>query len=198
MLSSHACLLATNLNFVAMSSSFTLVKDCTATLIPAGDTVILEKGTTVAVTQALGNSVTVRSNLGLFRINENEISALGPEGQNLLKTDSPKSGHGPLNEEMIWDALRGCFDPEIPINIVDLGLIYDLSLTEGTQGGKIVKVKMTLTAQGCGMGPVIAADAKSKIEQLAGVESAEVSIVWDPIWNPRMISEAGRKELGLE
>jgi probable FeS assembly SUF system protein SufT len=152
----------------------------------------------VTVTQALGNSITVRTNLGLFRINENEISALGPEGKNLLKSNSPKSNQGPLNEEMIWNALRGCFDPEIPINIVDLGLIYDLSLTDGNQGGKKVAVKMTLTAPGCGMGPVIAADAKSKIELLSGVESAEVSIVWDPIWNPRMISEAGRKELGLE
>ncbi|MEI7602129.1 MAG: iron-sulfur cluster assembly protein [Opitutae bacterium] len=181
-----------------MSTSFTLVKDCTTTLIPAGDTVILEKGTTVTVTQALGNSITVRTNLGLFRINENDISALGPEGKNLLKSDSQKSTEGPLNDEMIWTALRGCFDPEIPINIVDLGLIYDLDIADGTQGGKIVNVKMTLTAQGCGMGPVIAADAKAKIELLAGVESAEVSIVWEPIWNPRMISEAGRKELGLE
>jgi probable FeS assembly SUF system protein SufT len=181
-----------------MSTSFTLVKDCTATLIPAGDTVVLEKGTAVAVTQALGNSITVRTNLGLFRINESDISALGPEGKDLLKADYQKSTDGPLNDEMIWTALRGCFDPEIPINIVDLGLIYDLAIADGTQGGKIVNVKMTLTAQGCGMGPVIAADAKAKIELLAGVESAEVSIVWDPIWNPRMISEAGRKELGLE
>ena len=147
-----------------MSTSFTLVKDCTTTLIPAGDTVILEKGTTVTVTQALGNSITVRTNLGLFRINENDVSALGPEGKNLLKSDSQKSTEGPLNDEMIWTALRGCFDPEIPINIVDLGLIYDLDIADGTQGGKIVNVKMTLTAQGCGMGPVIAPTAKEKLE----------------------------------
>lgn len=181
-----------------MSSSFTLVRDCTATLIPAGDTVILEKNTIVTVTQALGNSVTVRTALGLFRINENDISALGPDAINLLSNHENKKSSGPLNTEAVWEALRSCFDPEIPINIVDLGLIYNLEIIEGTQGGKKVEVKMTLTAQGCGMGPVIAADAKGKIETLAGVESAEVSIVWDPVWNPRMISEAGRKELGLE
>ena len=101
-------------------------------------------------------------------------------------------------KEQVLEALKVVYDPEIPVNIVDLGLIYDLALTPGERGGRKVEVKMTLTAQGCGMGPVIAADAKSKLEALPGVESAEVAIVWDPVWNPRMISEAGRKQLGLE
>lgn len=181
-----------------MQTNFTLIRDCQATLIPAGDTVVLEKGTDVTVTQALGNSITVRTALGLFRIAENNLEALGPEAQIYREKKSAKSNQGPLNVESVWEALRECFDPEIPVNIVDLGLIYDLELEEGSAGGKRVKVKMTLTAQGCGMGPVIAADAKSKIEALAGVEGAEVAIVWDPVWNPRMISESGRKQLGLE
>jgi probable FeS assembly SUF system protein SufT len=190
--------LSLNLNFIGMQTNFTLVSDCQATLIPAGDTVILEKGTAVTVTQALGNSITVRTALGLFRIAENDLGALGPEAQIYREKKSVQSNQGPLNVESVWEALRECFDPEIPVNIVDLGLIYDLSLEDGSAGGKRVKVKMTLTAQGCGMGPVIAADAKSKIEALAGVEGAEVAIVWDPVWNPRMISESGRKQLGLE
>jgi metal-sulfur cluster biosynthetic enzyme len=93
--------------------------------------------------------------------------------------------------------MRGCYDPEIPVNIVDLGLIYDLRIDEGEEG-KQVFVKMTLTAQGCGMGPVIADDAKTRIEKLGSVESAHVDIVWEPQWNPRMISEEGKKVLGLE
>ena len=181
-----------------MSSVHQLVRDCEATLIPAGDVVVLEAGSEVTVTQALGGSVTVRNSMGLFRIAPADIAALGAEAVVLYGDKIATVATGPLNQETLWDALKGCFDPEIPVNIVDLGLIYHLELSPGERDGQKVAVKMTLTAQGCGMGPVIAADAKSKLEALPGVESAEVEIVWDPIWNPRMISEAGRKELGLE
>ena len=163
-----ACLLG-------MSSVHNLIRDCASTLIPAGDVVVLEKGTEVTVTQALGADA---------------VSQYGKKDEAIIS--------GPVNQEALWEALKGCFDPEIPVNIVDLGLIYHLELTPGERGGQKVAAKMTLTAQGCGMGPVIAADAKSKMEALPGVESAEVEIVWDPVWNPRMISEAGRKQLGLE
>ena len=98
----------------------------------------------------------------------------------------------------MWDALKGCYDPEIPINIVDLGLVYDLSISGDDDSGRSVAVKMTLTAQGCGMGPVIADDAKTRIAALEGVSEATVDIVWDPPWNPRMISEEGKSVLGLE
>ena len=181
-----------------MSSAHKLVRDCAATLIPAGDIVVLEAGTEVQVTQALGGSVTVRTPMGLFRIAPSDISALGDEAVAAFGQSAPAAATGPLNEETLREALKGCFDPEIPVNIVDLGLIYDLTLLPGASGGQKVAVKMTLTAQGCGMGPVIAADAKAKLEALPGVEAADVSIVWDPVWNPRMISEAGRKQLGLE
>ena len=98
----------------------------------------------------------------------------------------------------MWDALKTCFDPEIPVNIVDLGLVYDLAIENDPAGGHVIDVKMTLTAPGCGMGPVIAEDARQKIATLPTVASAKVHIVWDPQWTPQMISAEGRKILGLE
>ncbi len=184
--------------FLCMSSAHKLTRDCAATLIPAGDIVVLEAGTEVHVTQALGGSVTVRTPMGLFRIAAADISALGGEAAAEYGKKDESVLSGPVDQDALWESLKGCFDPEIPVNIVDLGLIYHLELSPGERGGQKVAAKMTLTAQGCGMGPVIAADAKSKLEALPGVESAEVEIVWDPAWNPRMISEAGRKQLGLE
>ena len=181
-----------------MSSVHKLVRDCAATLIPAGDIVVLESGSEVTVTQALGGSVTVRTAMGLFRIAPQDLDALGAEAAALYGEQRKEGATGPLSQDALWEALKECFDPEIPVNIVDLGLIYHLELQPGERGGSKVAAKMTLTAPGCGMGPVIAADAKSKLEALPGVESAEVQIVWDPVWNPRMISEAGRKQLGLE
>ena len=179
-------------------SELTLTRDCQASVIPSGDLVVLEKGAVVHVTQALGGSVTVRTPMGLFRIASGDLDALGTEAASrYAAAPSAPAAAGPLDEDMLWEALKGCFDPEIPVNIVDLGLVYHLDLTEGARG-KRVAVKMTLTAQGCGMGPVIAGDAKARLESLPGVESAEVEIVWDPVWNPRMISEEGRQQLGLE
>ncbi len=103
-----------------------------------------------------------------------------------------------MDEEKVYDALRTCYDPEIPVNIVDLGLVYDLQITPLPRGGNRVDVKMTLTAPGCGMGTAIAADARAKIEQLAGVKEADVAVVWDPPWSAEMMSEAGKKRLGIQ
>ena len=103
-----------------------------------------------------------------------------------------------INEAELVDALRECYDPEIPVNIVDLGLVYDLATDKTPAGGHTVDVKMTLTAPGCGMGPIIAEDARQKIAALPNVETANVHIVWDPVWTPQMISPTGRKTLGLE
>ncbi len=103
-----------------------------------------------------------------------------------------------MDEKLVWDTLRTCFDPEIPVNIVDLGLIYDLQLAKLPGGGSRVDVKMTLTAPGCGMGSVLAGDAQAKLAALAGVEEARVEIVWDPPWHHSMITEEGRKILGLD
>jgi len=158
-------------------SSHRLLRACPATAIPAGQAVSLPAGTEVFITQTLGGNVTVRTDRGLFQIAQ----------------ESP-----PFDEQAVWAALRTCFDPEIPVNIVDLGLVYDLAIEPTPAGEHAVDVKMTLTAQGCGMGPTIAEDARRKIAALPTVASAKVHIVWDPIWTPQMISPGGRKALGLE
>jgi probable FeS assembly SUF system protein SufT len=171
-----------------------ILKDCPATAIPAGGVTTLAAGQTVEVMQTLGGNVTVRTDAGLFRVDRADASSI--EGLTLAETAEAPSAE--FSEKAVWDAMRTCFDPEIPINIVDLGLIYDLSIEKTPSGANAVDVKMTLTAPGCGMGPVIAEDARKKIAALPSVEQAKVHIVWDPIWNPRMISEVGRKSLGLE
>ena len=181
-----------------MNKEITLKSNCLATIIPAGDEVTLAEGTTFTIAQSLGNSVTLRDTNGMYRVGEDQLSALGEDLKDeVLEADQSEQTEGPFEEKQVWEAMRGCYDPEIPVNIVDLGLIYDLRIEDGEKG-KQVFVKMTLTAQGCGMGPVIADDAKTRIEKLSSVEFAQVDIVWEPQWNPRMISEEGKKVLGLE
>ena len=176
-----------------MNKNIILNRACKATVIPAGDEVTLSEGANFTIAQSLGGSVTLRDNTGMYRVGESELDALGEEiKQEVLKSKEDDEDQGPFSEEKVWDAMRGCYDPEIPVNIVDLGLIYDLRVEED-ENGKQIFVKMTLTAQGCGMGPVIADDAKQRILRLPSVESAEVDIVWDPPWNPRMISEEGKR-----
>ena len=181
-----------------MNKEITLKSNCVATIIPVGEEVTLAEGATFTIAQSLGNSVTLRDLNGMYRVSEEQLHALGEDvKQEILQADLTDENEGPFDEKQIWDAMRGCYDPEIPVNIVDLGLIYDLHIVEGEKGKQIF-VKMTLTAQGCGMGPVIADDAKTRIEKLSNVESAQVDIVWEPQWNPRMISEEGKKVLGLQ
>jgi len=173
-----------------------LVRNCSATAIPSGEAVTLDKGEKVFITQTLGGNVTVRARQGLYRIASLDVDALADfdGGENSVS----QVGDTSFSEDAVWNALKQCFDPEIPINIVDLGLIYDLRIEDLDGGRKAIFVKMTLTAQGCGMGPVIAQDAKVRVEQIDEVENAEVEIVWDPVWNPQMISDEGRKVLGIE
>jgi probable FeS assembly SUF system protein SufT len=180
-------------------SEVVLERDCPATRIPSGEPVNLLAGETYLISQALGGSVTLRDPGGLYRVALEDVEALGAElYSQIMEEAAPKGTDGPFSEGLVWDALRQCFDPEIPVNIVDLGLIYDLNIEEAGNGQYRVSVKMTLTATGCGMGPTIAADAKSKIEALPAVEAAAVDIVWDPQWTPHMISGEGRKILGLD
>jgi probable FeS assembly SUF system protein SufT len=179
-----------------MSQTTTLNREVTATVIPAGDVLKLPAGTEVFIVQTLGGNVTVRTDRGLFRIAAEDTSAIA--GYVPAATAANLPVPGTFSEQAVWDALRTCFDPEIPVNIVDLGLIYDLAIEDTAAGGKSLEVKMTLTAPGCGMGPVIAEDARRKISALPSVEQATVHIVWDPQWTPQMISETGRKALGLE
>lgn len=181
-----------------MASEHTLSRDIPATVIPAGDAVTLTAGTSAHVMQTLGGSVTVRTDAGLYRITKEHADALQGFDVAKLADAAPADAGGEFSEESVWAALKTCFDPEIPVNIVDLGLVYDLSVEKTPAGGHEVEVKMTLTAPGCGMGPVIAEDARQKILALPTVETAKVHIVWDPVWTPQMISEVGRKTLGLE
>lgn len=182
-----------------------LTRACAATRVPQGDTLTLEKDSPVNINQALGNSVTVTAPGGMFRLGSESLDALGEECYTWVKSEQERQRaaeaalEGPFGEGHVWAALKQCFDPEIPVNIVDLGLIYSLIITplEGSENQHRVDVKMTLTAPGCGMGPVIAADAQDKIETLPGVGEANVSIVWEPQWHPSMISEEGRSKLGL-
>jgi probable FeS assembly SUF system protein SufT len=182
------------------SSSVELKRDCEAVRIPSGDAVILPAGTTLDITQTLGGTFTVRTLDGLYRVTAANADALGREASD-AGSPGEKFG-GAANEgspeERIWAALKTCYDPEIPVNIVDLGLVYDMHLESGAAGGNKVFVKMTLTAPGCGMGPAIAGDAQQKLLDLPGVEDASVEIVWDPPWHQSMITTDGRKILGLE
>lgn len=180
-----------------MSQTHSLLQDCQATVIPAGDVVTLPKGTGVFIAQSLGGNVTVRTDRGLFRIAREDVGAIGGyvPAETAAAVPAPPDA---FSEQAVWDALKTCFDPEIPVNIVDLGLIYDLAIERGPTGGHALEVKMTLTAPGCGMGPVIAEDARQKLAALPTVETTKVHIVWDPQWTPQMISAEGRKKLGLE
>ncbi|MBP7143233.1 MAG: DUF59 domain-containing protein [Opitutaceae bacterium] len=182
-----------------LSREHVLSREISATLIPAGNAVALPAGTRVFVTQALGGNLTVRTDRGLYRISGDDAGAIEGYTRDVGPVDFEVSETGGVfSEERVWEVLRTCFDPEIPVNIVDLGLVYDVSVEDGPAGGRSVEVKMTLTAQGCGMGPVIAEDARGKVASLPGVESARVHVVWDPVWTPQMITPAGRKALGLE
>ena len=171
-----------------------LARDVDAIQVPGGHTVTLEKGWEVVITQSLGGCYTVQVPAygGLFRIAGADADALGKEP---TAAPAPDTGSGDL-EQQVWDVLKTCYAPEIPVNIVDLGLVYDMRISPEGDGNR-VDVKMTLTAQGCGMGTSIAADARYRLLALPGVTDADVQIVWDPPWNPQMISPEGRERLGM-
>jgi len=173
-----------------------LTRDCDAVQIPAGITVTLEKGVEVFITQALGGTYTLQvpAHGGLFRIQSKDADAVGKTAE---EVPTAEVNAGDL-ESMVWEQLKTCFDPEIPVNIVDLGLVYGMELAAVAEGGHKVDVKMTLTAQGCGMGTSIAIDAKQKIMSIPGIAEANVDLVWDPPWNPQMISPSGRERLGID
>ena len=177
----------------------TLRRDCDAVMIPSGDILRLDAGSRVWITQALGGSFTVMTDRGyMARVESRDADALGMEGTTSPQTVAPVRGSGPEEvERMVWDQLKTCFDPEIPVNIVDLGLIYHCRVMPLPSGGNKVEVKFTLTAPGCGMGEILKVDIRNKILGVPGVEQVEVELVWDPPWDQSMISGAGKLELGM-
>jgi probable FeS assembly SUF system protein SufT len=180
----------------------TLLRDCDAIRIPSGEGFTLPAGAKVMITQALGGSYTVallEGYGGLARITEANADALGLSATAAVPSAAaaPESSTTRVDEKAVWDQLKTCYDPEIPVNIVDLGLVYDCAIDQSDAAPAKVVVKMTLTAPGCGMGPTIAAEARAKIESLPGVGEANVELVWDPPWNQAMISEVGKMKLGL-
>ena len=180
------------------NTEFSLKRDVEAIQIPHGTKITISAGTPGVITQALGGTYTIATHHGLARVSEKDIDALGLEKpQASSDAKSATASNGDVSEDDIWAQLKQCYDPEIPVNIVDLGLVYDCRLEKKDDGGTKVEVKMTLTAPGCGMGPAIAHDAQSKILSIDGVDEADVQLVWDPPWNQSMISEAGRMKLGM-
>jgi len=181
---------------MTLSASLKLKRDVTAIAIPAGTPHELTEGTEVYITQELGGTYTIHAAGALFRIDGRDADALGRQA--IAPIESADESFEPLEESSIWEQLKTCFDPEIPVNIVDLGLIYDLKTDLLPNGKSKVFIKMTLTAPGCGMGEVIANDAREKVITLPAIDDAVVEIVWDPPWHQSMITEAGRAALGLE
>jgi probable FeS assembly SUF system protein SufT len=178
------------------SDPIPIARDVEAALIPAGTKVTLLKGESAYITQSLGGSYTVVVNGNMFRIEGKDADALGLQAE--IK---PASTGTPVTQEQIekeiWNQLRCCYDPEIPVNIVDLGLIYDCHVVPVEPSSFRVEVKMTLTAPGCGMGPMLAQDVQNRVLSLEGVRDVSVELVWDPPWNQAMMTEAAKLQLGL-
>ncbi len=168
-----------------------LLRDVDAYVIPSGDEVKLLAGNLVRVTQSLGGNYTVIINGNMVQIRSENADALGFE----ITENNPQPSNGNL-EQQIWDQLKTCYDPEIPVDIVELGLIYDLIINDSDEG-KEIHIKMTLTAPCCGMGPVIADEVNRKINAIEGVSNVSVELVWEPMWNRDMMSEEAQLELGM-
>ena len=177
------------------NDSVRLTRDVEANLVPSGDKITLKKGELVQITQALGGSYTVLIQGNMAQIYSSNADALGKKKKQ--SSDDVLKEEQPFHEQLVWDQLKTCYDPEIPVNIVDLGLIYDCSVWELENETHRVNIKMTLTAPGCGMGPSIAEDVKRKVEAIHSVEVADVELVWEPQWNMDMVSESAKLQLGM-
>ena len=177
-----------------MKKEATVARDVPAREIPSGTPITLRAGDPVIITQSLGGSYTVMTPVGfLARIDGKDADAIGEP----VATVDAAAQEGKTTEEQAWDQLRTCFDPEIPVNIVDLGLVYALALSPVEGGGNKVDVKFTLTAPGCGMGDVLREDIKGKLLTIPGVTDADVQVVFDPPWSLQMMSDAAKLQLGM-
>jgi probable FeS assembly SUF system protein SufT len=175
----------------------TFSRGAEAIMIPSGERVLVPEGAQGTITQSLGGAYTLITDRGLMvRVSGREVEAIGKQPVDVPGAAEVEEQTKEKVEEAVWNQLKTCYDPEIPVNIVDLGLVYLCELEEA-DGAKNVKIKMTLTAPGCGMGPVLASDVKSKVESLPGVKEAEVEVVFDPVWDRSMMSEAAKLQLGM-
>lgn len=180
-----------------MREEVVVSRNCEAVMIPSGERVLVPQGARATITQSLGGSYTLITDRGLMvRVSGKEVEAIGKTPQETPQVGEGQQLTGEKLEEMVWDQLKTCYDPEIPVNIVDLGLVY-LCEVQPAEGGVDVNIKMTLTAPGCGMGPVLASDVKSKVETLPGVKHANVEVVFDPVWDRSMMSDAAKLQLGM-
>ncbi|MDX8398437.1 MAG: putative Fe-S cluster assembly protein SufT [Mariprofundaceae bacterium] len=177
----------------------TTTRDIDAILIPLGTPVIIPENAQVAITQELGGTYTVSVNGNLARVEGKDADALG-FGDKKLDGEPEKQAkiaHGPVDEAWIWSALKTCFDPEIPVNIVDLGLVYDVHAVDLDDGGNAVEITMTLTAAGCGMGPFIVDDVRAKTLEVENVTEVNVDLVFEPPWDRAMMSDEAKLQLGM-
>ncbi|HET7268684.1 MAG TPA: putative Fe-S cluster assembly protein SufT [Oleiagrimonas sp.] len=181
--------------FSINSEPFTLQRDCPAVMVPAGNQVMLPAGQIGYITQALGGSFTIYVEGNLFRVAGGDHDALGKPAPEPLKL--PDNAGDADVEKLIWQQLRTCFDPEIPVNVVDLGLIYDVSLEHTESGERSVYIKLTLTAPGCGMGDILVDDVREKVEMIPTIVESDVDMVFDPPWNYSMMSDEAKLETGM-
>ena len=180
-----------------MREEVVVTRTCEAVMIPSGEKVLVPQGAHATITQSLGGAYTLITDRGLMvRVSGKEVEAIGKTPTEVAQAPDAAITPDKL-EELVWDQLKTCFDPEIPVNIVDLGLVYLCELEPADDGRTDVKVKMTLTAPGCGMGPVLAGDVKHKIESLPNIRTADVEVVFDPVWDRSMMSEAAKLQLGM-
>lgn len=181
-----------------MREEVTFSRNAEGIMIPSGEHVLIPNGSQATITQSLGGSYTLITDRGLMvRVSGREVEAIGKTPQDVPDVKQGEEVTPEKLEQLVWEQLKTCYDPEIPVNIVDLGLVYLCEVTPADDGGQNVKVKMTLTAPGCGMGPVLAHDVKQKIESLPAVKSADVEVVFDPVWDRSMMSDAAKLQLGM-
>jgi len=181
-----------------MREEVTFSRNTDAVMIPSGERVLVPNGARATITQSLGGSYTLITDRGLMiRVSGKEVEAIGKTPAEIPEVGPQEEVTAEKLEQMVWDQLKTCFDPEIPVNIVDLGLVYLCDVQPAEGSGHAVKIKMTLTAPGCGMGPVLAHDVRSKIESLPTVKSADVEVVFDPVWDRSMMSDAAKLQLGM-
>lgn len=174
-----------------------LTRDCEAVLIPAGTQVTLPAGQQVTITQALGGSYTCYVEGSLVRIDSKDADALGKSLQETSADSAELTGDGTVDEKLVWEQLATCYDPEIPINIVELGLIYECHIVPLPEGGNRIDIKMTLTAPGCGMGAILQADVANKVKSVPNVTDVNVELVFEPQWDQSRMTEAARLQAGL-